>query len=150
MLNICNKMLRRFTSDKGGRVELETSDMNLSPVASKCLVDFDSDPDISKEHELEHRALIYLMTQKTDSVLGALANTIEQERQKLGIVVRKPSKVKTVDLPPSAALDDKECCFSVYDRIMPLIDEGFTVSKIARKLELPELEISMVMRLNAS
>ena len=42
-------------------------------------------------HEIEHRALMFLMAQKTDAILAALAKTIELERQKLGDVVSNPS-----------------------------------------------------------
>ncbi|BBO79814.1 hypothetical protein DSCO28_03800 [Desulfosarcina ovata subsp. sediminis] len=52
---------------------------------------------ISAQHELEHRALVFLMTQKTDSVLAAISQTIEAERQKLGAFVMDPSINEAVE-----------------------------------------------------
>lgn len=46
---------------------------------------------IDNMHEVEHRALMFLMAQKTDAILAALSRTIDQERQKLGAVVSNPS-----------------------------------------------------------
>ncbi|MBC2742072.1 MAG: DUF2802 domain-containing protein [Desulfosarcina sp.] len=37
-----------------------------------------------------------------------------------------------------------------YDQILPMARNGITVSKIASQLQLPEAEVSMVMRLNAA
>ncbi|BBO88281.1 hypothetical protein [Desulfosarcina ovata] len=49
------------------------------------------------QHELEHRALVFLMSQKIDTVLAALSQTIEAERQKLGAFVMNPSINEAVE-----------------------------------------------------
>ncbi len=101
-------------------------------------------------HDIEHRALMFLMTQKTDALLAALARTIEQERQKLGILVRNPSVTGTVDTSPTEArpgMDDRQ---SSYARILPMAHNGIAVATIARQLQLPEAEVSLVMRLNTA
>ncbi len=102
-----------------------------------------------RDHDIEHRALIFLMSRKTDSMLAALAQTIEQERQKLGVVVRKPSMGHSLDAFPTAAMEVSDDCRSSYEQISPMVREGISMPKIARQLELPEAEVSMVMRLNA-
>jgi len=103
-----------------------------------------------RDHDIEHRALMFLMTQKTDSVLAALARTIEQERQKLGGVVRKPSMAETIDALPAADLTVETNRSSAHDRIIPMANAGVAVPAIARQLQLPEAEVCMVMRLNAA
>lgn len=102
-----------------------------------------------RDHDIEHRALMFLMTQKTDSVLAALARTIEQERQKLGGVVRKPSTTETIDPVRAAATPISTNRQSPYDQILPMAHDGIAVPNIARNLQLPEAEVSMVMQLNA-
>jgi hypothetical protein len=103
-----------------------------------------------RDHDIEHRALMFLMTQRTDSILAALADTIEQERQKLGGVVRKPSMTEAVDGLPSAAETVATHRSSPHDRILPMANDGVAVATIARQLQLPEAEVCMVMRLNAA
>ena len=103
-----------------------------------------------QDHDIEHRALMFLMAQKTDSVLAALARTIQQERQKLGGVVRKPSMPEAVDAFQAAAMPVPTAGPSTYDQILPMARDGIAVASIARQLQLPEAEISMVMRLNGS
>ena len=103
-----------------------------------------------RDHDIEHRALMFLMTQKTDSVLAALAHTIEQERQKLGGVVRKPSMTEAIDALPEATATVATNRVSCYDRIVPMANGGVAVATIARQLQLPEAEVCMVMRLNAA
>lgn len=103
-----------------------------------------------RDHDIEHRALMFLMAQKTDSVLAALAHTIEQERQKLGGVVRKPSMTEAIDALPAAAVTVATNRSSSYDRILPMANDGVAVATIARQLQLPEAEVCMVMRLNAA
>lgn len=102
------------------------------------------------DHDIEHRALMFLMTQKTDSVLVALARTIEKERQKLGVDVRNPSMTQAIDAFQAQALQVSHKRPSPYDRILPMADNGIAVAKIARHLQLPEAEVSIVMRLNAA
>ena len=103
-----------------------------------------------RDHDIEHRALMFLMTEKTDSVLAALAHTIEQERQKLVGVVRKPSMDVAMDASPAASAPVSTSHRSSYDRILLLARNGIAVATIARQLQLPETEVSMVMRLNAA
>lgn len=104
----------------------------------------------SKNHDLEHRALMFLMAQKTDSVLAALARTIDQERQKLGVVVRNPSIDKTIDAFQGGTMPIAEDRQSPYDQIVPMARCGSAVPAIARQLQLPEAEVGMVVRLNAA
>jgi hypothetical protein len=102
------------------------------------------------DHDIEHRALMFLMTQKTDSVLAALARTIEQERQKLGGVVRKPSMTEAIDVLEEASIPASTNRPSSYDRILPMVHDGMAIENISRQLQLPEAEVSLVMRLNAA
>ena len=103
-----------------------------------------------RDHDVEHRALMFLMAQKTDSILAALARTIMQERQKLGGVVRNPSNVEAVETFQPAAVPVSTSDQSSYDQILPMAHEGIAVATIARQLQLPEAEVCMVMRLNAA
>jgi hypothetical protein len=102
------------------------------------------------DHDIEHRALMFLVTQKTDSVLAALTRTIEQERQKLVGVVRKPSMTDAMDAWSAAATPVPTGGQSSYDRILPMVRDGVAVATIARQLQLPEAEVCMVMQLNAA
>jgi hypothetical protein len=104
----------------------------------------------SSNHEIEHQALMFLMAQKTDSVLAALAHTIDLERQKLGGVVRKPSMTNATKAWQAAGTPVPTGGQSSYDRIVPMARDGLAVATIARQLQLPEAEVSMVMRLNAA
>lgn len=103
-----------------------------------------------RDHDVEHRALMFLMTQKTDSMLAALARTIEQERQKLGGFVRKPSMNKAIDALQASAEPAATHLLFAYDQILPMANDGMAITTIARQLQLPEAEVSMVMRLNAA
>lgn len=103
-----------------------------------------------RNHDTEHRALMFLMTQKTDSVLAALARTIEDERQKLGVDVRNPSMTAAVDAFQPEAIPVSDHRQSPYDQILPMANNGIAVATIARQLQLPEAQVSMVMRLNAA
>jgi hypothetical protein len=103
-----------------------------------------------RDHDIDHRALMFLMAQKTDSMLAALVRTIKQERQKLGGVVRNPSMVEAVDAFQAAAIPVSTRHQSSYDRILPMAHDGVAVATIARQLQLPEAEVCMVMRLNAA
>lgn len=148
MLTVIKKIYRFFVSDQNegqwaGEYQMETP-------GTKCTGQLNPDDpiDLSKEHQLEHRALIYLMTQKTDSVLAALTRTIEQERKKLGVVDFNSSSTKSFDLTNPRLDNDVGKRSSVYDQIMPLVRQGFDSSKISHQLALPENEISMVMRLH--
>lgn len=102
------------------------------------------------EHDIQHRALMFLMAQKTDSMLAALAGTIEQERQKLGAVVRNPSMNEALDAFQAEAVVGQDDGQKPHARIMPMVQNGINVSTIARRLELPEAEVSLVMRMNAA
>jgi hypothetical protein len=102
-----------------------------------------------KEHALEHRALVYLMTQKTDAVLAALAKTIEEERSKLGVAKIIPFSENLSNLKDSEKPKRENGTLPVHERIMHLAEEGASISSISRKLVLPENEVSMVLRLNA-
>jgi hypothetical protein len=104
----------------------------------------------SREHDIEHRALMFLMAQKTDSVLAAIARTLEQERQKLGGVVRKPSMTDAIDALQAEVNPASPHPPSSYDRILPMAHDGIAATNIARQLQLPEAEVSLVMRLNAA
>jgi len=105
----------------------------------------------SVRSDIEHRALMFLMSQKTDSVLAALADAIDRERQKLGVVVRNPSMEAAVDAlrrteAPTAATPPP----AKLDQILPLARTGQATSTIARRLRLPETEVAMVIRLHAA
>lgn len=102
------------------------------------------------DHDIEHRALMFLMAQRTDSILGALARTIEQERQKLGTVVRKPSMDEALGAYEANQVNVPENGQSLYDRVLSMARSGITASKISRQLQLPEAEVSMIMRLDAA
>ena len=104
----------------------------------------------SREGDIEHRALMFLMAQKTDSVLAALARTLEQERQKLGGVVRKPSMTDAIDALQAEVNPASTHRHSPYDQILPMAHDGIGPTNIARQLQLPEAEVSLVMRLNAA
>ena len=100
--------------------------------------------------DIEHRALMFLMAQKTDSVLASLAQAIDQERQKLGGVVRNPSMTEALDALPAAAPSSAGNPDSKYERVIPMARSGMDAADISRQLQLPEAEVSMVMRLNAA
>jgi hypothetical protein len=100
--------------------------------------------------DIEHRALMFLMAQKTDSVLAALAQAIDQERQKLGGVVRNPSMSEALDAMQAATSSPAGNPEPNYERVIPMARNGMDATDIARQLQLPEAEVSMVMRLNAA
>ena len=103
-----------------------------------------------RQHDVEHRALMYLMNQKTDALLAALSRTIEQERQKLGGVVRNPSMAAVLDAYPTEANAAKAPQPSIHEQIIPLARTGMTVDAIASQLRLPQDEVAMVVRLKAA
>ena len=105
-----------------------------------------------QDHDIQHRALMFLMAQKTDSMLAALAGTIAQERQKLGAVVRKPSMNEALDAfqAETSGGSGQMAGPKNQAQIMPMIQNGITVSMIARRLDLPEAEVSLVMQMNAA
>lgn len=102
------------------------------------------------QHDAEHRALMYLMNQKADALLAALSRTIEQERQKLGGIVRNPSMAVALDAFQMQAVSKKALQPSIHEQIAPLARTGMTVEAIASQLRLPQDEVAMVVRLNAS
>ena len=81
--------------------------------------------------DIEHRALMYLMAEKTDSLLGALAKTIEQERQKLGGVVRNPSMADSLDRLKTAAAATENGRASNYDAVGTMVQQGMDAAAIA-------------------
>ncbi|MFO7716041.1 hypothetical protein [Desulfosarcina sp.] len=105
--------------------------------------------DAQSDHDIQHRALMFLMAQKTDTILAALARTITQERQKLGTIVRNPSIAEAVDAYPAEAISGADDRQTPYDRILPMAQNGIAVERIARQLQLPEAEVSLVMRVKA-
>ena len=108
-------------------------------------------PDCScRDHDLDHQALVFLMDQKTDSMLAALARTIENERKKLGMGVRKSSMTPAIDALAEIKVPSATDLPSRYNQILPLATSGLAIAKIARELHLPEAEVSMVLRLNAA
>jgi len=116
------------------------------PASRELSAEPDSVP--SHERETDPRALMVMVTRKTDTLLAALARTIDQERQKLGIAVRDPSITAALDpvwatAPPSG--DGRRA----DDQIVVMAREGVPVAMIARRLQLPEARVAMVMRLNA-
>ena len=86
----------------------------------------------------------------TALVLAALARTIEQKRQKLGVVVRNPSMTGAIDAFQAEANRVSDNGQSSCDQILPMARNGIAVPKIARQLQLPEAEVAMVLRLNAT
>ena len=100
--------------------------------------------------DIEHRALMFLMTQKTDSVLAALARTIDEERQKLGVAVRNPTIGEPVDGINTQAYRPEAHARPDIERILPLARKGMSEAAIARRLKLPETEVQMVLRLRAA
>jgi hypothetical protein len=136
MLLIGMWLVRRRIRRK--RATAETSQALLAQVAPH------------QQHDIEHRALMFLMNQKTDAVLAALSRTIEQERQKLGGIVRNPSMAVAIDAFQAESMSPNATPPSAHDQIQPLALSGMAVDAIARQLRLPEDEVSMVMRLNAA
>jgi hypothetical protein len=102
------------------------------------------------QHEVEHRALIYLMNQKTDALLAAMSRTIEQERQKLGGIVRNPSMAVALDAFQMQAVSKKALQPSIHEQIACLARTGMSVDAIASHLRIPQDEVAMVVRLNAA
>ena len=92
---------------------------------------------------------ITTVVRRTEAVLTTMARTIAQERRKLnalatGVTVPGSGQANASTGPahPDPAMD-------VRERILPLAGKGETVSAIANRLELPEAEVSLVIRLNA-
>ena len=100
--------------------------------------------------DTQHRVLMFLMNQKTDSILAALAKTIEQERQKLGVIVRNPSMTEGIDDSDPLTPEISDRPQTAYQNILPLAQNETPVEEIARQLELSEAEVSLVMRIDAA
>lgn len=98
--------------------------------------------------DIEHRALMFLMNQKTDSMLAALANAIAQERQKLGVIVRNPSMPDGFDVDDEPRVENPDASQSTSARVLSMARKGTSMKTIARQLDLSEAEVSLVMRLN--
>lgn len=103
-----------------------------------------------RDHDADHRALIFLMEQKTDNMLAALAGTIENERQKLRVDVRNPSMPLAIDAAVEKEPLNLTSRPSRYEQILPMATSGMGIARIASQLQLPEAEVSMVLRLNAA
>jgi hypothetical protein len=103
-----------------------------------------------RDHDAQHQALLFLMTRKTDSVLAALARTIDAERQKLGMVVRKTSTGQSVDTSHAPAMQGSDNSLAPHEQILPMAGSGVSVATIARRLQLPEAEVATIVRLNAA
>ncbi|PIE67124.1 MAG: hypothetical protein CSA23_05600 [Deltaproteobacteria bacterium] len=99
---------------------------------------------------IEHRVLMYLMTQQTESILAALARTIEQERQKLGVIVRNPSVAAAARAFQGHSTYGEADYPVPESRIVAMAHKGENVSSIARQLEIGEEEVTMVMRLKGA
>jgi hypothetical protein len=102
------------------------------------------------QQDTEHRALMFLMNQKTDSMLAALARTIEQERQKLGVVVRNPSITERVDAADDSLPETAGGSAPTYEQIPAMARKGMQIEVIAHQLGLSEAEVAFVKRLNAA
>lgn len=102
-----------------------------------------------QDHEMAHRALVHLMNQRTESMLAALSNAIETERQKVGGFVRNPSMnaAFAAAMPPETAAFQDDA--AAHGRILSMAQEGLAVSMISHQLKLPEDEVSMVLRFHA-
>ena len=103
-----------------------------------------------REHTTHHEALMRLMNQKTDRLLASLVLSIERERQKLDEVVRNPSMVESTrpfKLEPEPVPERTQ---TVYERILPLVGDGMDASGIARRLNLSEAEVALVMQTKAA
>ena len=103
-----------------------------------------------QEQVAQHEALMKLMNQGTDCLLASLARSIELERQKLGTVVRNPSTAEsggpfTLQAEPAA-----EETPTAYERILPLAGDGLDAPGIARRLNLSEAEVALVMQMRAA
>lgn len=130
----------------GGWILWRLRTLQAVPASRGLSAEPDSVP--SHEREIDPRALMVMVTRKTDTLLAALARTIDQERQKLGIAVRDPSITAALDpvwatAPPSGEGRRAD------DQIVVMAREGVPVAMIARRLQLPEARVAMVMRLNA-
>ena len=105
-----------------------------------------------QQHDFHHQALVYLMTQKTDQALAALSRTIEQERQKLGVVVGNPStesKEQAAKVSGLASLNDDRLPGFSYENIIPLSEDGMDIPAIAYQLQISEEEVSFFLRFNS-
>jgi hypothetical protein len=121
---------------------------------NKFYVDGRTVPDatvLNTDHSMEHRVLIFLMAQQTESILAALARTIDEERQKLGRVVRKPTISRAmVDDHAEKSHGSERRDSAPYEHILPMARKGISSPMIARQLQLPESEISLFLRLHAA
>ena len=100
--------------------------------------------------DAEHRALMYMMQQKTDSMLVELSRTIQRERQKLGVNVRNPSISDETGSNSGPAPGRSVPRQAVYAQVLPLAQNGTSVAAIARQLALSEAEVSLIVRLDAA
>ncbi len=104
------------------------------------------DAQLKKDRE----ALMNLMNHKTDSMLAALAVTIEQERQKLGVIVRNPSINEEIDARRVPVPKLSERPVIDHERILSLAQKGTAIPVIARQMKLSEAEVSLIMRFKAA
>ncbi|MFO7644678.1 MAG: hypothetical protein R6W95_09875 [Desulfosarcina sp.] len=131
----------------GGWILWRLRTLQAVPASRGLSAEPDSVP--SNEREIDPRALMVMVTRKTDTLLAALARTIDQERQKLGIAVRDPSITAALDPVWATAPPSGDGRRADVDQIVVMAREGVPAAMIARRLQLPEAQVAMVMRLNA-
>jgi hypothetical protein len=93
---------------------------------------------------------ISMMVRQTDAVLTTMARTIAIERDKLEALASGLAMPSTGQAGATAARVPGKLAIDAHERILPLACSGDTVSSIAHRLELPEAEVSLVIRLNAT
>ncbi|MGA6924404.1 MAG: hypothetical protein WBY88_01915 [Desulfosarcina sp.] len=101
-------------------------------------------------HDIEHQAIVFLMNQKFEAMLAALSRTIDAERRKLGPIVRKPSIASAIERFNHSSATGCNPERRPYEQILPMAENGRSVSAIARQLKLSEAEVATVVRLNAA
>jgi hypothetical protein len=104
-----------------------------------------------REVTADQRNLAEQLTRQTDSILAALARTIELERQRIGMPgVGHPKDgdhqdrcgdAMALSFPPDHPQP-------IFGRIRPLLEKGCGVQRIARELHLPEAEVDMAINLH--
>jgi hypothetical protein len=93
---------------------------------------------------------IGMLVRQTDAVLTSMARTIAIERHKLEALAGGLAMPSTGQAGATAARVPGELAIDAHERILPLAGSGETVSAIAHRLGLPEAEVSLVIRLNAT
>jgi hypothetical protein len=119
-------------------------------VAQEAVVDQGTPPSVPQPNEMPTQDLTEMMKQQTDSMLAALARTIDQERQKLGMIVRNPSIDAAIEPAPVPEAPVSDTNRGPYERVVPMAGDGVDIQTIARRLNMSESEVSMVLRLKAA